>query len=208
MTPRFSAALVLALLLPAAASAQSDDAWASLAAARAELERAAWQADFVQTYVPAGFSSGERETGRLAVSLPGRLRWDYEVPYPKAFLIAGRQAYTWNAGEATGRRALLEEAEREHLALLELDVEALRGRYSAVVGEVSDEGLEIVLEPLGDAVDIRSASIVLDAQSQRITALAYSDLEGNTTRFDLSGHRIVADEGLFEPPSELDWLDG
>lgn len=207
-------ALLCCGLLAAAAAAQEpssltprEDGWSELAAARAEFERAAWQADFVQTYVPAGFASGERETGRLAMTLPGKLRWDYSLPYPKVFLIRGAEAFTWNPGETTGRRALLEPREREHLALLELDVDSLREHYAAVLGTRSEAGLEIQLTPHAMTVDIRSATLVLDPQSHWIVALAYSDLEGNTTRFELSGHRMAADGALFDPPSDLDWLD-
>lgn len=203
-------ALFCCALLSAALAAQhvaAQDAWSSLAAARAEFERAAWQADFVQTYVPAGFSSGERETGRLAMTLPGMLRWDYSLPYPKVFLIRGTEAYTWNPGETTGRRALLEPSEREHLALLELDVESLRERYSAVIGNRSEGVVEIILTPRNTEVDIQSATLALDIGSHWIVALSYSDLEGNTTRFDLSGHRIAAANGLFEAPSDLSWLE-
>ncbi len=195
----------------AAASLAAEDGWSGLTAARAELERAAWTADFVQTYVPAGFSSGERETGRLALALPGRLRWDYSLPYPKVFLIRGAEAYTWNPGETTGRRALLEATEREHLALLELDIESLRGRYDATVDSRTSERLEITLTPRDTGadmgVDIQSATVVLDPASHRILTLSYSDLEGSTTRFELSGHRIAAQSGLFDPPAGLDWLD-
>jgi len=204
---RLLLAVVLATCLLNPASAPAQEVWGSLAAARTEFERAAWQADFVQTYVPAGFTSGERETGRLAMTLPGRMRWDYSLPYDKVFLIRGAEAYTWNPGETTGRKALLEAGEREHLALLELDTASLRELYSASI-DTRDPGiLEILFEPLDRDTDIRSAYLALEPSTHRILELSYSDLEGNETRFELSGHRIAAQADLFDPPPDLDWLE-
>ncbi|MCZ6506907.1 MAG: outer membrane lipoprotein carrier protein LolA [Acidobacteria bacterium] len=199
-------------LLPAlvccalAAPAAAQDAWTVLAAARAEFERTAWTADFVQTYVPAGFSSGETETGRVSVALPGTLRWDYDVPYAKVFLVRDDMAYTWNPGESTGRRTLLAPAEREHLALLELDLAALEARYEAALTHL-EGGPEVTLTPLDETADIRAATLALEPASYRLLRLRYSDFEGNTTEFRLSGHRVAADTGLFWAPTDLDWLE-
>jgi len=157
--------------------------------------------------VPAGFASGERETGRVALAIPGRLRWDYALPYPKVFLIRDGEAYTWNLGEAMGRRAVLEGPDLEHLALLALDLASLRQRYAATLAVLPEGRLEVALTPVASALDIRSATLLLDGDSHRILALSYADLEGNTTRFELSGHRIAAAGTLFEPPAELEWFD-
>jgi outer membrane lipoprotein-sorting protein len=190
----------------AAEATPSGDAWVALTAARTELERAAWSAEFVQTYVPAGFSSGERESGRVSLALPGALRWDYEMPYPKVFLVLADTAYTWNPGEVVGRRVVMEADERQHLALLRLDLAALAERYTAAA-RTSDEGhIEVALTPKGEA-EIRDAVLTLEPATHRLLALRYADLEGNATEFRLSGHRPGAEEGLFSPPAKMDWLD-
>lgn len=199
--------LLPALLCSAlAASAEAEDAWTTLAAARAEFERGAWTADFVQTYVPAGFSSGETEAGRVSLALPGTLRWDYDVPYAKVFLVRHDKAYTWNPGESTGRLTLLAPAEREHLALLELDLAALEARYEAALTHLGGE-LAVTLTPLDETADIRAATLALEPGSYRLLRLRYSDFEGNTTEFQLSGHRIAANTDLFSAPADLDWLE-
>jgi outer membrane lipoprotein-sorting protein len=182
-----------------ASAAPAQDGWAVLAEARTEFERAAWTADFVQTYLPAGFS--------ISLELPGKLRWDYDLPYAKVFLVRGDVAYSWNPGETTGRRVSLASQEREHLALLELDLAVLETRYGAVLAETSDGEFEVALSPLDETSEIRSALLTLDASTRRLLTVAYSDFEGNTTEFELSGHRMVAEPGFFSPPADLDWLD-
>jgi outer membrane lipoprotein-sorting protein len=182
------------------------DAWAVLTRARAELERAAWTADFVQTYLPAGFASGERESGQVSLALPGALRWDYEVPYPKVFLVLADTAYTWNPGEVVGRRVVMADDERQHLALLQLDLAALAGRYTAAARTTADGALEIALTPTGDA-EIRDAVLTFEPRDYRLLALRYADLEGNATEFLLSAHRVATADGLFSTPAGVDWLE-
>ncbi len=209
---RFTLALALPLLalLALAAGAPAltaQDAWSAVAAARAGFEDAAWTADFVQTWVPAGFSTGERETGRVSLALPGALRWDYEVPYPKSILVRLDTAYSWNPGESSGRRVFLAPEEREHLALLELDLPALRERFSAVARPAADDRLEVALTPRDDGNEIREALLTLDSRSHRLLAVGYLDGEGNRTDFTFSGHRPVAGADPFTPPDDLEWLD-
>lgn len=211
------AGLLLWVCWTSSPAAADDDAWRVLAAARSEFELGGWSADFVQTYLPAGFSSGESESGIVSLRLPHALRWDYALPYAKAFLVLRDTAYAWNPGEASGRRVLLEAAEREHLSLLELDIEILRKRYIAELVDAQDASthrdstennfIEIRLVPLDETSEVRRANLALDRASLRLLALSYSDPEGNTTEFALSGHRTADDDALYEPPAELDWID-
>src|SRR5688572_24784344 len=96
-------ALLGALALPLAAAA--NDPWEVLEGARRSLvEAGPTGASFNQTYVPAGFTSGERESGQLAFALPDCLRWDYLDPFPKSFLLCGGVAHQWNPEDGTGQR--------------------------------------------------------------------------------------------------------
>jgi len=197
--------LALALFL-GASTAAAQDAWTELGQAHDAISDYAWSADFVQTYVPAGFSSGESEAGLVSLKIPGMLQWDYDLPYEKSFLIRGATAFTWNAGETSGRKTLLQPADLNHLALLELDLGALRQRYEAEASR-TEAGVEIHLVPLEAGHEIRDATLTLEPETHHLVGLAYSDVEGNTTRFELSGHRVAAKPGLFSVPEDLDWID-
>jgi len=199
---------LLTLALSLSASADAADEWSHLRNLR-EAAQASGRievADFVQTFVPAGFSTGERESGRMALSLPHCMRWDYSTPYEKSFLVCGERAYLWNGGETSGRRFTIDPENEPGLDLLRLQIELLAERYDAEV--VRDEAtfVEVQIRPrLEGAHPIQDAAITLDPNSQRLTSVTYRDLEGNTTRFELSGHRPAA-EASFAPP-ELDWID-
>jgi Outer membrane lipoprotein carrier protein LolA len=206
---RIGAASATAVSSPAirpAGAPAATDPWRVLTEARAEFERAAWTADFVQTYVPAGFTSGERESGRVSLALPGALRWDYEVPYPKVFLVLADTAYTWNPGETAGRRVVMADDERQHMALLRLDLEALAKRYTAASSTTADGLIEVALTPTDEA-EIQDAVLTFEPRHHRLVALRYADLERNVTEFSLSGHRVASGEDLFAPPPGIEWLD-
>ncbi len=85
------------------------DPWPTLEAVRGELARGGPQgAEFTQSYVPAGFESGDTESGSVALGLPDCLRWDYAQPYAKSFLVCGARAWSWVDGEPKGRRATID----------------------------------------------------------------------------------------------------
>ncbi len=206
--------LAIAGIVAGAGTAAAADAWADLERARAALAAAPRIADFVQTYQPAGFTSGERETGRLFLDLPRCLRWDYEIPYPKSFLLCESTVWTWNQGEEAGRRFPVDPGEERGLDLLRLGIEELRQRYRAARG--AGGGLEIELTPLdGSAGQVVRATFTLDPATGRPAALAWEDPEGNRTRFELSGYRPLEEaldatpdgDGPFTPPAAVEWLD-
>lgn len=213
---RFAAQLcaLLALAAPSARAAEAGpeagapDPWQTLERVRAALIAAGpTAAEFVQTYVPAGFSTGEEERGRLALALPDCLRWDYAEPYPKSFLLCGNEAFYWNPEDGTGRRYAIEREREPGLDLLLLGVEELRGRYDAAAA--AEDGLiAVTLTPRRDMVELAGARLVVDAGSLRLVEVAYTDREGGRSRFVLSGHGPLGEDGRFSPPEGIAWQDG
>lgn len=214
-------ALSLALLLAAgpraARGASVADAWEAIAAVRSDLAASGHlQADFTQTYTPAGFTQGESERGRLALALPDCLRWDYTDPFPKSFLLCGKDTYAWNPGETTGRHGRLEAQDATGLDLLLLPLEQLRLRYEAALSTAADGTATVALKPrlpaapkggTKHAAAVASATLTLDPAHHRLLALAYRDAEGNLTRFDVSDYRVTPEARLFEPPAAIAWQE-
>jgi outer membrane lipoprotein-sorting protein len=80
------AALVAALLLPAAAQGgEADAVLRSLEARGRELRT--MRAEFVQVKLSAVLGDKEETRGTVSLRVPGRLRWDYTAPDPSAMLI-------------------------------------------------------------------------------------------------------------------------
>ncbi len=201
---RTAAALLLCTL---ATAAQAQNPWDTLDQMRRALTSdGATEARFVQLYLPAGFQSGERESGRFFVELPDCLRWDYEEPFPKRFLLCRNIVHTWNPEDKTGERYQVDRTAEPGLDLLLLDTRDLRLRYRAEARE-RDGKIEVKLSPVSETSDIREATLHIEAGSLRLSQLEYRDAEGNVTRFELSGYRRLPDRSMFTPPADVAWQE-
>jgi outer membrane lipoprotein-sorting protein len=197
---------VVCLLMPTTTQAQVDP-WSQMQALKDRLVGERVSADFVQTFLPAGFSSGDEEAGVMHLSIPDCLRWDYQQPYQKSYLICGQEAYTWNAEEPQGRRFLLESDSEPGLDFLRLRIEALESRYSVVPETLNDNVLKIVFKPLDPDHSLVQATVILDMQTHLLSRLLYEDLEGNQTRFDVSNYRPISGSDPFDLPPNTEWLE-
>src|SRR4029077_19264540 len=140
--------LLLALTAAGVCAQEAADPWATLQGVRKSLvEAGPTGAAFVQTYVPAGFNSGDQESGTLALALPDCLRWDYLKPYPKSFLLCGGVAHSWNPEDKTGRRYQVDRKNEPGLDLLLLGVEDLKRRYTATTRPADGGRIQITLSP-------------------------------------------------------------
>jgi len=184
-----------------------EDPWSVLEELRDNLAAGTLRAGFVQIYRPAGFTTGDRETGHLHLSLPDCVRWDYDEPYPKAFLLCQSTIYTWNPGDRAGRRFQLADTDEPGIDLLRLHLDDLRRRYEARVERTQDGSFEVILSPLVASSTIVEARVTMDSERQVLSNLSYRDLEGNVSEFEITAYQPFADAGQFEPPSDLDWLD-
>ena len=183
------------------------DPWSQLQALKDRLTGEVVSADFVQTFLPAGFSAGDEEAGVMHLSVPDCLRWDYQQPYPKTYLVCGQEAYTWNAGEPQGRRFLLESESEPGLDFLRLRIENLESRYSAETEAIDADLLKIVFTPLDPDHSLARAAVILDTRTHLLSRLTYQDLEGNQTRFDVSNYRPIAGPPPFDLPQHIEWLE-
>lgn len=202
---------LVALTLPTSARAQgvpatAPDPWAVLQDVRRSLVASGpTQADFAQVYIPAGFSTGETESGRLALALPDCLRWDYQDPYPKSFLLCGTTAHYWNADDKTGRRYAIDRQKEPGLDLLLLGVDDLKNRYRAAAKTAPDGRIEVSLSPKEKLAELADANLVVDPGSQRLVRVSYHDREGNLTRFEIKSYRGLPRQGQFSPPVGIKW---
>lgn len=199
--------LIALTTLPALAQPAAPSPWPTLAAVRDSLADAGpLVADFSQTFVPAGFSTGDTESGQLSVSLPDCLRWDYEEPYPKSFLLCGEQAHAWNGEDRSGRRYSVDREEEPGLDLLMLSVDTLRGRYQAEASAIDGGRVEVRLSPNQPTAALTEATLTVDTEAGRLTAVSYRDREGNATRFEVGSYRPLGNAtATFRPPTDVRW---
>jgi outer membrane lipoprotein-sorting protein len=196
----------------ATATAPAPDPWSVLQSVRRSLvEAGPVAANFSQVYIPAGFSEGETETGRLSLSLPDCLRWDYQNPYPKGFLLCGEVVHTWNSEDKVGRRYRVDRKNEPGLDLLLLGVDDLKGRYAAAGRAAAGGRVEVTLTPRAPAAgagrpeELADARLVVDPATRRVVAISYHDREGNLTRFELAAYQALPRQGQFSPPRDIRW---
>jgi outer membrane lipoprotein-sorting protein len=193
----------------ALAQAPAADPWKVLQGVRQSLvDSGPTGATFTQTYIPAGFSSGDSEAGRLALALPDCLRWDYQDPYPKGFLLCGGVAHSWNPQDKTGRRYRVDRRNEPGLDLLLLGVDDLKNRYRATTRALDGGRVAVDLAPKGSKVEeLTDASLTVDPAAQRLVEVSYHDREGNMTRFVIKDYKGLPRQGQFSPPAGIRWED-
>ena len=174
---------------------------------RGNLGAGILRAEFVQIFRPAGFTTGDRETGYLYLALPDCVRWDYVEPYAKTFLLCQNTLHTWNPGDQAGRRFLLVDSDEPGIDLLRLRIEDLRLRYDARVEEGLEGGLQVILSPRVPSTVIAEARLTMDVDREVLSTLSYRDQEGNISRFEITNYEPGEEADYFQPPADLDWLD-
>ena len=191
----------------AAEESEATNPWQRLQSVRAILTATPTSATFVQEFQPAGFSSGDRESGMMYLALPDCIRWDYQLPYAKSFLLCNETIYLWNSEETTGRRHALRVSEQPGLDLMTLQVDLLRERYEAEVVTTSPDQIELTLSPREPTTDLASATVIIDPRHNRPISIQYADRQGNLTRFDLADYQPLDNSNCFDPPADIQWLD-
>ncbi len=198
------AIVAMAALAPSAAQAVSP--WELLEKLREDLQRSGpITGKFQQTYVPAGFEEGDQESGFLSIWLPDCLRWNYEQPQAKSFLLCGEEVYFWNESESGGRNYRIEPEQEPGLDLLLVEVTKLKERYVASNVKLDDGTYEITLALPPDAERPFSARIRLEPVSMRVVGMEYTDEEGNLTQFEISDYQQLRHTALFKPPQGIEW---
>jgi outer membrane lipoprotein carrier protein len=113
------------------------------------------KAEFYERYSD-GSGGVAAESGVVYFSRPGRMRWEYESPEQKLFLVDGKNAWFYVPADHTASRAKIRESSdwRTPLALLagKTDLSKLC-REIELVGPESPDGKDSDLQPTdGDAV--------------------------------------------------------
>src|SRR6187399_727364 len=85
-------ALAIGAAVPAAQTQRSPDALAKDLQARYQSIRD-FSADFVQSYRAGVLKTQTRESGKVSVKKPGKMRWTYAKPERKELVSDGRRMY-------------------------------------------------------------------------------------------------------------------
>jgi outer membrane lipoprotein carrier protein len=159
-----------------------------------------------------GMGMDRTETGTLTLRKPGRMRWAYDSPPGKMFLLDGKNAISYTPGDAEATR------------FPESKLDDLRSPLRFLLGhtELAKEldGLTLTLvkggytlsgTPRGIGQGVRSMALTVDPQGL-IHVLRIEETDGAVTTFTFSEmHENVATDAAefrFTPPPGVTVIDG
>jgi outer membrane lipoprotein carrier protein len=159
-----------------------------------------------------GMGMDRTETGTLTLRKPGRMRWAYDSPPGKLFLLDGKNAISYTPGDAEATR------------FPESKLDDLRTPLRFLLGhtELAKEldGLTLTLvkggytlsgAPRGIGQRVRSMALTVDPQGL-IHVLRIEETDGAVTTFTFSEmHENVATDAAefrFTPPPGVTVIDG
>lgn len=156
-----------------------------------------------------GMGMDRTESGTLTLRKPGRMRWAYDVPRGKVFVLDGHDAVLYSPGDANAQRMPAKQLDdlRSPLrfllghAQLARELDHLSLTLVSLPGGGSGYTLSGV--PKGMEQRIRSIAVTVNAQGV-IESMRATELDGATTDFAFSDQREnvpTADADFrFDPP--------
>jgi len=151
------------------------------------------EAQFVERYQGAGMRRDE--SGTLYLKRPGRMAWEYREPRPKTFLISGKTAWFYVAGDRQAQRydARTLDDLRTPLAYLlgHTKLEKLFDGLSFAPDVKPAAAGDIMLRGVPKNMRERVSQVLLEITPEsEIARLVIDELDGSTTEFSLNKQRV------------------
>jgi outer membrane lipoprotein carrier protein len=160
-----------------------------------------------------GLGMDRSETGTLTLRKPGRMRWAYDTPAGKLFLLDGHSAISYTPGDPQATRIPAKQLDdlRSPLRFL-LGHTELAKELDNLTLTPSTPGLYTLTgTPKGMQQRLKSLSLTLDATGQ-IHAMRLEDTDGSSTTFTFTAIRedipTSAADFTFTPPPGVTIIDG
>lgn len=137
------------------------------------------RAIFYERY-SSGKGTGEAETGTVYFSRPGRMRWEYQAPAQKLFIVDGKNVWFYIPDDHTASRTTLKNSSdwRTPIALLAENADLGRVCKSIQLVKASADGKDSTLSPASGADNATSLPGTLDDSVLRCEPRSKSDETG------------------------------
>jgi outer membrane lipoprotein carrier protein len=145
-------------------------------------------ARFVQTYRSGMIGREVVERGTVSIKRPGRMLWEYRQPEKKTFVADGKSFYFYVPADK--QVIVRAQAKDKSIPALLLSGEAgLLAEFEVSLEENAPAGFRrLRLVPRKADPDVEWVTIDVDA-SDRIRAIAVTDVQGNRSRFQFEDIR-------------------
>ncbi|HWC17460.1 MAG TPA: outer membrane lipoprotein carrier protein LolA [Terriglobales bacterium] len=175
---------------------------------------ATMKADFQESYSGAGLK--RNESGELWLQKPGKMRWDYDQPTQKLFLIDGKNAYFYVPSERQARRMPAKKLDdfRSPIRYL-LGKTKLEREFKNLVlsSEAPRQTGDVILEGIPKGMEDRVQRVVLEIMpAGQIAGIRIEELDGSITEFSFRNiqENVPVKTGLFHfsPPPGIEVIEG
>ena len=172
------------------------------------------KADFQESYSGAGLNRDE--SGELWLEKPGKMRWQYEQPALKLFVVDGKNAYFYVPSERQARRMSAKKLDdfRSPIRYL-LGHTKLQSEFTklAISSETPKVAGGAVLEGVPKGMEDRVQRVLLEiTPADQISRIRIEELDGSVTEFmfrDIQENVTVKPELFrFVPPPGVEVITG
>src|SRR5205085_8047000 len=186
---------ILAVLLPAAAAAQTPQRPPAIETARALQDRydrvRDFTASFTHTYQGGVLKKTLSEGGTVEVKKPGRMRWEYSLPEKKLFVSDGRKIYSYVPAD---KQVIVSSVPADDQATTGVLFLAGKGNVTrdftvSYAKGGSDDTWALRLDPKSSQRDYDWLILVVDRRSLQIRELTAADQQGGTSTFRFMNFR-------------------
>jgi outer membrane lipoprotein carrier protein len=164
---------------------------------------------FSQNYQGLGIK--RTESGILYLQKPGRMKWEYSSPAGKLFLLDGKNAWFYSAGDPQVQRIPAKQLDdlRSPLRFL-LGHTQLEKELSGLTAAPAPGGFVLTGQPKG--LENRVRRFVLDITPDgAITGMEIEEMDGATTRFSFTAQQpnapLPSETFRFTPPNGVPVVD-
>lgn len=168
------------------------------------------KASFSESY--AGLGMERAESGTLLLSKPGRMRWDYNTPTGKLFLIDGKYALFYTPGDRQVQRIPAKELDdlRSPLRFLLGHTELEKEMVNLTAAAAPDGAFVLSGKPKGQEKRVTRLALTVTSEGV-ITAIEVEETDGATTRFSFTQEQsnvpLAPETFRFTPPAGVPVVD-
>lgn len=168
------------------------------------------KAEFSESYTGMGIQ--RVESGVLLLRKPGRMKWEYSEPAGKLFVLDGKYAWFYSAGDPQVQRLPAKELDdlRSPLRFLLGHTELEKEMSSLALAPAANGNFTLGGQPKGQENRIRKLSLSVTPAGV-ITGIEMDETDGAVTRFVFSNQQpdapIPAQAFHFTPPAGVPVVD-
>lgn len=159
-----------------------------------------------------GMGLDRTETGTLLLRKPGRMRWSYDSPAGKVFVLDGKYAVSYTPGDAQAERIPAKKLDDLHSPLrFLLGHTQLNRELDGLTEAPVEGGYTVSGAPRGMRERLRTLSLTVDANGL-IHAMRIEETDGSITEFSFTSMRenvpTKDSDFTFQPPPGVAIVEG